>query len=152
MNKSPQTIKYQNLERRFEDGIWASCDAEAPATDTIISEVKQGLPIKRFNELRSEFNISTDRMAEIVGIPRSTLIRRKKAGFLDQAESERVVRFDRLLTIATQVFEDKEAARTWLNEPARALGGKKPMNYADTEIGAREVEMLLGRIEHGVFT
>ena len=119
---------------------------------SIISKIKKGLPIKIFDKLRAEFNVSTERMAEILGIPRSTLIRRKKAAVLDQSESERLVRFARLFTIATNLFEDKDAARTWLNSPALALNGKKPIDYADTEMGAREVEMLLGRIEHGVFT
>ena len=35
-------------------------------------------------------------------------------------------------------------------EPAWALGDVTPLQYADTELGAQEVEDLLGRIEHGV--
>lgn len=118
----------------------------------IIAEIKRGLPISSFEKLQASYDVSTDRMAEIVGIPRSTLIRRKKSGLLDRFASERVVRFARLFAIAEDVFEDRTAARNWLNQPARALGGEKPIDYADTEIGAREVENLLGRIEHGVFT
>jgi uncharacterized protein (DUF2384 family) len=34
----------------------------------------------------------------------------------------------------------------------KGLGGKTPLEYADTEPGAREVEDLLGRLEHGVFS
>jgi uncharacterized protein (DUF2384 family) len=34
---------------------------------------------------------------------------------------------------------------------AIAFHGECPLDFADTEIGAREVEVLLGRIEHGVF-
>lgn len=117
----------------------------------IIAEIKRGLPISSFEKLQASYDVSTDRMAEIVGIPRSTLIRRKKSGLLDRFASERVVRFARLFAIAEDVFEDQTAARDWLNRPAKALGGEKPIDYADTEIGAREVENLLGRIEHGVF-
>ena len=121
-------------------------------TSKTISEIKRGLPYSRFEKLRAKYNLPADKMAVIMGMPRSTLIRRKKIGVLDRVQSERVVRFDRLLTRATDVLEDRGAAFHWLNAPAKALGGETPINYADTEIGAREVEMLLGRLEYGVFT
>jgi putative toxin-antitoxin system antitoxin component (TIGR02293 family) len=44
-----------------------------------------------------------------------------------------------------------ERAREWFKAPNRALGNTTPFEYADTEPGAREVEDVLGRIEHGVF-
>jgi putative toxin-antitoxin system antitoxin component (TIGR02293 family) len=50
------------------------------------------------------------------------------------------------------VFDDPQLARKWLKEPSWALGDVIPLQYADTELGAQEVEDLLGRIEHGVFT
>ena len=37
-------------------------------------------------------------------------------------------------------------------EEAYGLGDVSPLEYAKTEVGAREVENLLGRIEHGVFS
>ena len=52
---------------------------------------------------------------------------------------------------ALDVFEDTAGAEKWLKEPARGLGGAIPLRYAQTELGAREVERLLARIEHGVF-
>ena len=51
-----------------------------------------------------------------------------------------------------EVFKDEGLARKWLKEPAWALGDVAPLAYADTELGSKEVEELLGRIEHGVFT
>ena len=47
---------------------------------------------------------------------------------------------------------DQERARAWFKEPKKALGMKTPLQYADTEPGAREVENLLGRLEYGVFS
>jgi putative toxin-antitoxin system antitoxin component (TIGR02293 family) len=49
-------------------------------------------------------------------------------------------------------LSDAEAAQQWLKTPARALGFESPLHFAETEAGAREVENLLGRIEHGVFS
>jgi uncharacterized protein (DUF2384 family) len=36
--------------------------------------------------------------------------------------------------------------------PQRALGGAVPLEIAKTEVGAREVEQIIGRLEQGVFT
>lgn len=63
---------------------------------------------------------------------------------------------DRILRIfgkAVALFEgDVESARTWLSSPQRALGEAVPLEMPTTEIGAREVEDLIGRIEHGVLS
>ena len=56
------------------------------------------------------------------------------------------------LDMAVALFEgDIAAARKWLQMPQRGLGGETPLDFASTEVGAREVENLIGRLEHGVF-
>ena len=39
-----------------------------------------------------------------------------------------------------------------MTQPKGALGGLTPLRCCDTEIGAREVASLLGRIKHVVFS
>jgi putative toxin-antitoxin system antitoxin component (TIGR02293 family) len=56
-----------------------------------------------------------------------------------------------LLGLAVSALESLEAARAWLGSPQVGLGGAVPLEYAETEVGAREVEDLLGRIEFGVY-
>ncbi len=53
---------------------------------------------------------------------------------------------------AIDVFGSEEKARKWFETPLPALGGKRPFEYADTEPEAREVEDVLGRIAHGIFS
>jgi len=65
---------------------------------------------------------------------------------------ERVLRIAKLYEKALDVLEDAELARQWFKMPAEALGGKTPLQHADTEPGVQEVEDLLGRIEYGVFS
>lgn len=88
----------------------------------------------------------------MLGISKATLHRRKLAGRLGAAESDRVVRFARLLGRAATVMESLENGRRWLMSPQVGLGGSVPLEYAETEVGAREVEDLLGRIEYGVYS
>jgi putative toxin-antitoxin system antitoxin component (TIGR02293 family) len=53
---------------------------------------------------------------------------------------------------AVDVLGSQEVARRWLTHPQFGLGGAAPLDYAETEAGAREVENLLGRIEYGVYS
>jgi putative toxin-antitoxin system antitoxin component (TIGR02293 family) len=66
-------------------------------------------------------------------------------------ESDRLVRAARVFSQAVGLFEgDGNAARQWLTVPQPALGGSTPWEYAATDLGAREVEGLIGRLEHGI--
>lgn len=93
-----------------------------------------------------------ERLAPKLGISRATLNRRMAKGRLEPQESDRLVRFARLMGKAVEVLETKEDARRWLSSPQVGLGGAVPLDCAETEVGAREVEDLLGRIEYGVYS
>ena len=71
---------------------------------------------------------------------------------LEPRKPRRGVHSARLMRQAVKVFGDKAEARDWLNTPQFGLGGAVPLDYAETEIVAREVENLLGRIEYGVYS
>jgi len=57
-----------------------------------------------------------------------------------------------LLKKAEDVFGDGKSAREWLTHKQAGLGKVVPLDFARTEIGAREVENLLGRLEYGVYS
>jgi putative toxin-antitoxin system antitoxin component (TIGR02293 family) len=119
--------------------------------DDLIIKVKKGLPVSAFEKLRKKLGVSDNFLSQIVNIPKRTLTRRKQQGRLNADESEKVLRIARLYDRALEVFEDQQATEKWLKEPARGLGEATPLKYARTELGAREVERLLTRIEYGVF-
>ncbi|PKN17919.1 MAG: hypothetical protein CVU71_10330 [Deltaproteobacteria bacterium HGW-Deltaproteobacteria-6] len=60
--------------------------------------------------------------------------------------------YERLLQRAIDVFGDEEKAKQWFSSPQKALGGKTPLEYSESDVGAQEVEDLLGRIEWGVYS
>ena len=121
-------------------------------TQDIIKQIKKGLPVSSFEKLRKNLDISEKALSSTVKIAKRTLTRRKQDGRFKVDESERVFRIARLFDKAVDVLEDHHLARKWFKEPARALNGKTPLEFADTELGAQEVEDLLGRIEYGVFS
>jgi putative toxin-antitoxin system antitoxin component (TIGR02293 family) len=118
----------------------------------LVSAVREGIPAGRFDALKELLGVSTEQLTDVVGISPSTLSRRRKRGRFDKDESERILRVARIALRAAEVLGGPENARKWLTEPARALGGEKPLEFADTEPGAREVERLLIRLEHGVYS
>jgi len=86
-----------------------------------------------------------------VHIPARTLARRKAGGRLDPDESDRLVRISRVIAAAITLFEGNHAsARHWLTSPRAALRNQAPLELAQTDVGAREVERLIGQLEHGI--
>jgi putative toxin-antitoxin system antitoxin component (TIGR02293 family) len=119
----------------------------------LVDVLRAGLPFQELEDLQMRLAVPAEKLAPLLGISKATFHRRKGAArTLPPAVSDRVVRYARLLGQACKVFEDLEAAKHWLNAPQFGLGGAVPLDYARTEVGAREVENLLGRIEYGVYS
>ena len=125
---------------------------EAKHPHALIRRIQRGLAFRQLKDLQNKIDIPMEQLAEKLSISRSTLQRRKANGRLSPGESDKVMRFARLVEHATRVFGDVEKARAWLKHPQYGLGGAVPLNYAETEIGAREVDNLLGRIDYGVYS
>lgn len=133
------------------DGVLADLGV-GRARSAWIEAVKAGLPVAAFVRLARHLRVSEGQLAEVVGLSTTTLARRKRTGSLAPGESEHVLRVAALLDRATEVFGDEAEAAAWLAAENLALGQGTPLDWADTEFGAREVEDLLGRLEHGVYT
>ena len=137
------------LEALRNLGFKAS-DAKESTFKQVREALQHGVPRAAFDQLRADLGVSNEDLADILGIPTRTLARRTERFKAD--ESERLLRVGSVWAKALDVLEDRAAARRWMTQPKRALGGLTPLRCCDTEIGAREVESLLGRIEHGVFS
>lgn len=117
--------------------------------------VEEGLPVRAIESLRDALHLEKAKTLRLLRISPSTLSRREnsRSKRLEADESDRVVRFGRLLALAIALMEgDADAARRWLNAPDEALEGHSPLDYSRTEAGFREVERLIHRIEHGVYS
>lgn len=119
----------------------------------LIRVLKKGLPVSELEFLQNSLQVPMDKLASLLGISKSTLHRRRTAGLpFDTDQSDRIIRYTRLLRFAFDVLESKELARQWLTTPQPGLGGAIPLEYAQTEVGGREVEDLLGRLEFAVYS
>ena len=138
--------------RFFVHGSGGGHAASNYTTLNLIRRIHVGLPVRELKDLQTTLNVPMDKLVPMLGISKATFHRRQAQGKLDSAESDRVVRFARLMGKAVEVLETEESARQWLTLPQFGLGGEIPLEYADTEVGAREVEDLLNRIEYGVYS
>ena len=115
--------------------------------------VEEGLPVMEVVQFAKEAGFTNDELAKLINIPTRTYARRvADKARLKVAEGERATRLMRLFNRAKDVFVTDENTRGWFNAKILALGWKTPLEYAQTEPGAREVENIIGRIEHGVYS
>ncbi|NCF91851.1 MAG: DUF2384 domain-containing protein [Verrucomicrobiaceae bacterium] len=135
----------------FLPDVEEDCVIETMVEVPLVDRLRAGLPMEEFSAVQRLLEISEEELGRLVGISAATLHRRKRSGHLETPESERVVRFARLFGLAMEVLDSEAAAREWLKSKNPATGGEAPLSYADTEFGAREVEHVLGRLDHGVF-
>lgn len=86
-------------------------------------------------------------------IPDRTLERRiSEDSPLKIDEADGIARLLRVVAHARRTFGDDRLADIWLRSPNPALGEHIPIRMAQTDLGGREVETILGRIEYGVFS
>lgn len=117
------------------------------------TRVEKGLPFTSLRYLTEVMRMTLQDTAEILFMSARTLQRRKTEGRLHADESDRLLRLSRVFGRAIELFEgDSDAALHWMKKPLPALGLVTPLAMSKTEPGAIEVERLIGRIEHGVFS
>jgi putative toxin-antitoxin system antitoxin component (TIGR02293 family) len=112
-----------------------------------------GVPVESAEALKGEIAVADRPFAELIGISEKTLSRaRAGKGKFDPVVSDRLFRLARIVALATDVLEGEEPAVRWLKRPQFGLGGRIPLSLLVTDAGRDEVEKLLLRIEHGVYT
>lgn len=130
----------------------------------LIKIVRFGLPQAALEALSEEFELSTDLVVATLSLQTPDSIHHMKqiqanaSSAADEQvrlsvdESDRLLRLARVAATAVDVLGDRREVSAWSQTPNRALGDVTPLSQMDTDVGARQVERILGRIEHGVFS
>jgi putative toxin-antitoxin system antitoxin component (TIGR02293 family) len=111
--------------------------------------IREGLSVETVDDVLSDGRLTAAELDRLA-LPRKTLAHRRTLGRLTAEQSDRLVRILRVIEQAEHAFGDVQKARTWLRRPTAALSDHAPLDLLDTDIGTRQVETLLGRIEHGI--
>ena len=118
---------------------------------SVLKAIDKGFSWKAFERLAHNLGLPSDRVAEMVGIPRRTLARRKIEKRFNPDESDRLLRTARVFAKTLRLFDgNRDAAVEWLTTLEMALG-TEPATLMSSDVGAREVERVIGALEHGIF-
>ena len=125
--------------------------SEQPADRlALIQQIRAGLAFDAVASAAEALGLTIGDLAAFGIIPVRTLSHSRQGGQFSPAQSDRVARFFRIWRRALDTFGGGDQARRWLERPTRPLGDQAPMALLDTEEGARLVDDLLFRIDHGL--
>jgi putative toxin-antitoxin system antitoxin component (TIGR02293 family) len=113
------------------------------------SAIREGFPKEVVGRVMDSAGLSLKDVSKSLSLSPRSLQRRSQQGRLARHESDRIYRLARIVALAKYYIGDKDSAARWLKRPNRALGGIAPLGLMDTELGARAVENVLGRIAYG---
>lgn len=116
---------------------------------TTVASVREGLPLSLVDSTLASGQLTPAELDRLA-LPRKTLAHRRTLGRLSAEQSDRLLRILRVINEAESTFASPEKAHRWLRRPTTALANNAPLDLLDTDIGARHVEALLGRIAHGI--
>lgn len=120
--------------------------------ESLRAAVRSGLPYTSLEALTKNLGLEPSAVGAVVGIAERTLARRKQERRLSPIESDRLYRLAYVTHVASAVLGGVEQARRWLGRPNRALGGVVPITLLDTDIGCRQVEEALVRLNYGLYS
>lgn len=131
--------------------VSASGGLAEKARPFVHDEIVQGIKAERVKELIDRAVLDKKQVFRV--IPERTFNRRLANGeTLKPNEGDAIARLLRVTEAANRTFGDAAFARRFLSLPNPALGDRIPNELAETDAGAREVEVILGRIAHGVYS
>jgi putative toxin-antitoxin system antitoxin component (TIGR02293 family) len=117
----------------------------------LAESIERGLPANAIDRVKEALALGDVQVSSALGISSKTMGRLRKARRrLPVPVGDRLYRLATVFALAREVMEDETLAREWLRSPQIGLNARVPLELLTTEAGAREVEDLLSRIEHGV--
>jgi len=122
-----------------------------PSRLQVAAHIEHGLPAQTIDRLKEVLGIPDVQLSAALGISAKTMTRLRQARRpLPLPVGDRLYRLAHVFSLAQAVLENPERAREWIRTPQIGLSNRIPMQVMKTEVGAREVEDLLTRIEYGV--
>jgi putative toxin-antitoxin system antitoxin component (TIGR02293 family) len=122
-------------------------------SDDLVEQVRAGLPASTVSMLADSLSLQRAQVAKCLNIPPRTLSRRLATkSRLTQDESDRTLRMAHIVALANEVLGAEDKVSRWMVAPNRALGGQRPFDLLDTELGVRSVEQILYAIAYGMYS
>ncbi len=155
------TLEFAHMDREADMTIDAEATARVLGGEKVLRArvrsvedlrlaVEAGLPVASLEHAMGHLSDDGAEVAELMHriVPRTTLQRRGRR--LTVEESQRLERLARVIALAEHVWEDRAAAREFLTSEQPQLSDTRPVDLAASELGARQVEMLLFGLEYAL--
>lgn len=114
--------------------------------------IHRRLPLSSIDRMYKKLRVKKSKVLDLISMSEETYRERHESHQpLSSTESDRLYRLATIEAQAADVFEDEQIAADWLKTPNRALDAR-PIDLLDSETGADQVERVLTRIEHGVYS
>jgi putative toxin-antitoxin system antitoxin component (TIGR02293 family) len=115
-----------------------------------VETIRHGIATQVFEQIATAIGVGKETLARKLNINAQTL-RKRKSRVLSAEEAEKSLRVARVFGLASDILGDGDEARQWLKNEIPALGGKRPLDLLDTDVGAQEVTNLLNCIKWGMY-
>ena len=115
-----------------------------------VETIRHGIATQVFEQIATAIGVGKETLARKLNMNAQTL-RKRKSRMLSADEAEKSLRVARVFAFATDVLGSEDEARSWLNQEIPALGGKRPLDLLDTDLGAHEVTNLLNCIKWDLY-
>lgn len=159
---SPQT-QSKNGTPTKPAGTFAYHVVDAKAFREYLAIERSGVPAKSFLQTIDKLKLPNSRVFQIFNIPKSTAAHKISVGgkFVG-VEALASIRLAKLLSLAEKIvsnslhpdaknFDSGKWLGEWIERSQPALGGMKPSDLLDTEVGGQRVIQVLGALESGSY-
>jgi putative toxin-antitoxin system antitoxin component (TIGR02293 family) len=122
-----------------------------PTTLEMIDQIQKGFPVRALYRISNSI-APDDASFKFLLISKATLARRKQqpGGRLTADESDRLARLAKVWTFANEVWGTPQDARAFLFRGHPLLSDQRPIDVIrSSDLGARLVEDILGRLKYG---
>lgn len=138
------------LPTQVSNTIWA--ELKLPSEDhKVRALVKSGFSVELLSNVANIIGFRLTLVAHSLGITSSMLARRRKHGYFNREESDRIFCLIKVIERANDFFEgDQKSVRQWMQTSLPALGQKQPIEMLQTTADTIAVLNLMTRLEFGV--
>lgn len=122
--------------------------------DALIVSIEAGIEVRVVARLPGALGATRPQIADLLGVSTRSFQRLMKSphGAVSRHVGERSIRILQVRQKAVDIFENEKRALAWLHEPNVAFAQRSPIVHARTELGCRQIENELNRIDHCVFS
>ena len=113
--------------------------------------IQKGISTRMLRDAIKTFHFVTEgQLLQAIGLSSKTLGRRLDE-HLGPRHSDAAMALIEITDMAQRILGKRALAEAWLNHPAIALDGQKPLDMLSSAPGIESVKDLLTRLEYGVY-